>query len=128
MKILHIGLNRPPARSGAPAAAKRRRAYARNPVKTVEDPVFKASEVRFYAPDFDNIRPVLVLHRENGKLIREGYVENVRYLTVDGKELAEFTCSPTAESNSPNLFRVLVEAECIERQVQKRTVKQENPV
>ena len=127
MKILRIDLNRPEEKRPA-KPAKPKKAYARNPKKTYEDPVFKASEVSFYAPDYDESRPVISLAKENGKILREGCIESVRYLELGGKELVEFTCSPTAESMSTALFRVLVEAECVERLTQKRTVKQENPV
>lgn len=127
MKILRIDLNRPEEKRPA-KPAKPKKAYARNPKKTYEDPVFKASEVTFYPPDYDRTGPIISIRKENGKLLREGCVEAVRYLTVDGKELAEFTCSPATDSVSAALFRVLVEAECVERLTQKRTVRQENPV
>lgn len=127
MKILRIDLDRPEEKKPV-KSAKPRKAYARNPKKTYEDPVFKASEANFYAPNYDESRPVISLTRENGKILREGCIENVRYLELGGKELVEFTCSPTADSVSTALFRVLVEAECVERLTQKRTVTQENPV
>ena len=127
MKILHIDLNRLGEKKQV-KPAKPKKAYARNPKKTYEDPVFKASEVSFYAPNYDESRPVISLVRENGKILREGCIESVRYLELGGKELVEFTCSPTADSMSTALFRVLVEAECVERLTQKRTVRQENPV
>lgn len=46
MEIYRINLNEP-------ARARPRKVYARNPKKTFEDPVFKASEVTFYPPDYD---------------------------------------------------------------------------
>lgn len=126
MKILHIDLDnlkeKKPVKSTKP-----RKAYARNPKQTYEDPVFKASEVKFYPPDYDRVRPIISIKKENGKLLREGCIEAVRYLTVDGKELIEFTCSPASDVRSA-LFRVLVEAECVEKLTQKRTVRQENLV
>lgn len=107
--------------------AKPRKAYVRNPKQTYEDPVFKASEVTFYQPDYDRVQPIVSIKKENGKRLREGYIEAIRYLTVDGKELIEFTCSPTSDFKSA-LFRILVEAECVEKLTQKRTIKQENLV
>lgn len=123
MKIRRINLNGKPRKR-----RKRGRAYARNPKKTFDDPVFKASEAKFYAPDYDGTRTVLCLRRENGKFLREGCIESVRYIDAGGRELVEFTCSPTASAASPALFRAVVEAECIEKQTQKRTVKPEHGV
>ena len=122
MKILRIDLHK--LKENKPVkSAKPRKVYAKNPKKTFDDPVFKASEVNFYAPNYDESRSVISLTKENGKILREGYIEGVRYLELDGRELVEFTCSPTIDSVSAKLFRVFVEAECIERLMQKRTVK-----
>lgn len=127
MKTLRIDLDELEEKKQA-RRAKPRKVYARNPKKTFDDPVFKASEVSFYAPNYDETRPVISLTKENGKILREGCIENVRYLELDGRELVEFTCSPMTDSMSMTLFRVLVEAECIERLTQKRTVRRENLV
>lgn len=121
MEIYRINLNEP-------ARARPRKVYARNPKKTFEDPVFKASEVTFYPPDYDRAQSVVAVKKENGRILREGYIENIRYMTVDGKDLVEFTCSPAAESTAASLFSVLVEAGCVEKLTQKRTIKQENRV
>lgn len=103
-------------------SAKSRKAYAKNPRKTFDDPVFKASEVIFYPPDYDQARSIISIKKENGKLLCEGYIEAIRYLTIDGKELVEFTCSPTSNIMSAAPFRVLVESECIKKLTQKRTI------
>lgn len=126
MKILHIDLDRSKEKKPV-KSAKSRKVYARNPKQTYEDPIFKASEVTFYPPDYDRVRPIVSIRKENGKLLREGCIEAVRYLTVDGKELIEFTCSPASDSRLA-LFRILVEVECVENLMQKRTVRQETPV
>ena len=127
MKILRIDLSK--LKENKPIkSAKPKKAHAKNPKKTFNDPVFKASEVRFYASNYDESRPVISLTKENGKILREGCIEGVRYLELNGRELVEFTCSPTTDSISTKLFRVLVEAECVERLTQKRTVRQENLV
>ena len=104
MKILRIDLDKP--REKKPVKpARPRKAYARNPKKTFDDPVFKASEASFYAPDYDESRSVISLAKENGKVLREGCIEGVRYLELDGKELVEFTCSPTSDSTSTTMFQ-----------------------
>lgn len=121
MEIYRINLNEP-------ARARPRKVYARNPKKTFEDPVFKASEVTFYPPDYDRAQSIVAVKKENGRILREGYIENIRYMTVDGKDLVEFTCSPAAESTAASLFSVLVEAGCVEKLTQKRAIKQENRV
>lgn len=125
MKILRIDLHKLKEKKPV-KSAKPRKAYAKNPKKTFDDPVFKASEAKFYAPNYDESRSVISLIKENNKILREGYIEGIRYLELGGRELVEFTCSPTTDYVSTKLFRVLVEAECIERLTQKRTVKQEN--
>lgn len=121
MEIYRIDLNEP-------VRAKPRKVYARNPKKTFEDPVFKASEVTFYPPDYDRTHSIISVKKENGKILREGYIENIRYITANGKDLVEFTCYPTADSVSASLFSILVEADCIKKLTQKRTAKQETPV
>ena len=121
MKILHIDLNEMEEKKPV-KSAKPRKAYAKNPRKTFDDPVFKASEVTFYPPDYDQARSIISIKKENGKLLCEGYVEAIRYLTIDGKELVEFTCSPTSNFMSAAPFRVLVESECIKKLTQKRTI------
>ena len=126
MKILRIDLDGPEEKRPV-RPAKPRRAYARNPKKTYEDPVFKASEVTFYPPDYASARSIVSVKKENGKILREGYIENIRRVAVNGKDLVEFTCSPAADSAAASLFSVLVEASCVERLTQKRTLKQKNP-
>lgn len=127
MKILRIDLDEMEEKKSV-KSAKPRKAYARNPRKTFDDPVFKASEVTFYPPGYDQARSIISIKKENGKLLCEGYVEAIRYLTVDGKELVEFTCSCASDSMPAALFRVFVEAECIKKLTQKRTVKQKTLV
>ena len=109
-------------------SAKSRQAYARNPRKTFDDPVFKASEVTFYPPGYDCMHSIISVKKENGKILQEGYIEAIRYLTIDGKELVEFTCSPISNVMSAAPFSILVESECIKKLTQKRTVKQETSV
>lgn len=125
MKILRIDLGGSEEKRPV-KPAKPKKAYARNPKKTYEDPVFKASEVAFYPPDYASARSIISVKKENGKILREGYIENIRRIAVNGKDLVEFTCSPAADSAAASLFSVLVEAGCVEKLTQKRTVKQGN--
>ena len=127
MKILRIDLDEMEEKKPV-KSAKSRKAYARNPRKTFDDPVFKASEVTFYPPGYDCMHSIISVKKENGKILQEGYIEAIRYLTIDGKELVEFTCSPTSNVMSAAPFSILVESECIKKLTQKRTVKQETSV
>ena len=125
MRYLRIDPNGPKPEK---PVGKRKKARARNPKAVFEDPVFKASEVKFYPPGYDTARSVVQVRKENGRLLREGCIESVRYLTADGRDLVEFTCSPASNSASAVLFRILVESGCVEKLKQKRTIERENPV
>lgn len=111
-------------RADGPGREKKPRKVCRVKPEPVEDPVFKASEVMFFAPDCGESTGVAAAKKPSGKILRTGYILSARPFEKDGRRLVEFVCMPTADSRPLRPFMFVAEAGCMDVLTQRRPAEE----